>query len=86
MSMFLELLKGHHIQSCVFRGFQTNLRSHSIFVGLFPARSTDAPVVSGLQARELKGRHRCGEIIPLSLAVPKKGFRHHAANAVLPLI
>lgn len=83
MSVLFQLLKADHGQGRVFRCFQAHQRRDAIFVGLLPARRTDAPVVPRLQARELKGGHRSGQVIALGLAVIEKLLGHHATDAVL---
>ena len=84
--MLLKLLQADNLQRGVFRGLKADEGSHSIVKGLLPSRGTDAPVVPGPQAGELKGRHRRGQVIALGLAVTQKGFGHDTADAVLAVV
>ena len=84
--MLLQLLEADNRQGCVFRRLQPHQRSDAIFKGLFPSRCTDTPVIPWFQAWELERWHRRHQIVALGLAVAKKLFGHHAADAVLTVI
>ena len=86
MSVRFEDVQRDHLQRRVFSCFESYRRCHPVVIGLFPAWGADTPVIAWFETREAEVGHGSAQIIALGLAVTKKTFGHHAADAVLPQV
>lgn len=80
--MGLQQLQRNQRERALLTGFEAHRWGHAVLVGLQPARSADAPVITRPQPREAVLRRRGGEVIALGTGVREKALVDHAADGV----
>src|SRR5665213_318192 len=81
-SILQQYLEGHDFEGALVGGFKDHRAGGAGALHLEPARSADAPAVSGAETGEAKMRHRRREVVAELRGHGEKLLRHNAADGV----